>query len=114
MANVNRDTILIWGAGAIGGTIGAYWARAGHDVLFVDQAADHVEAMNRDGLSIEGPVEEFRQPVRAVTPDRVTGAFERVVLAVKAHHTGRRRASCCPTFPRTATCCRPRTASTRW
>jgi 2-dehydropantoate 2-reductase len=87
MAGVNRDTILVWGAGAIGGTIGAYWARAGHDVLFVDQAADHVEAMNRDGLAIEGPVEEFRQPVRAVTPDRVTGEFERVVLGVKAHHT---------------------------
>jgi hypothetical protein len=67
------DPILIWGAGAIGGTLGAYWARAGHDVLLVDKEADHVAAMNRDGLSIEGPVEEFRQPVRAVTPDRVEG-----------------------------------------
>ncbi|HEY8381248.1 MAG TPA: 2-dehydropantoate 2-reductase [Microvirga sp.] len=81
------DPILIWGAGAIGGTLGAYWARAGHDVLLVDQAADHVEAMNRDGLSIEGPVEAFRQPVRAALPGDVQGRFGRVVLAVKAHHT---------------------------
>ncbi len=81
------EPILIWGAGAIGGTIGAYWARKGHDVLLVDQAADHVEAMNRNGLSIEGPVEEFRQPVRAVTPDKVEGTYQRIVLAVKAHHT---------------------------
>ena len=29
----NSDTILIWGAGAIGGTLGAYLARAGQDVL---------------------------------------------------------------------------------
>ncbi len=84
---MTADPILIWGAGAIGGVLGAYFQRAGHDVLLVDIAADHVEAMNRDGLSIEGPVEEFRQSVRAVTPDRVEGCFSRVILAVKAHHT---------------------------
>jgi 2-dehydropantoate 2-reductase len=84
---VEDGPILIWGAGAIGGTLGAYWARAGHDVLLVDQAADHVEAMNRSGLAIEGPVEEFRQAVRAVTPDGVQGTYRRIVLAVKAHHT---------------------------
>ncbi len=87
MAGMNEGPILVWGAGAIGGTLGAYWARAGHDVLLVDQAADHVEAMNRSGLSIEGPVEEFTQAVRAVTPDHVRGTFCRIVLAVKAHHT---------------------------
>src|SRR3712207_8923407 len=87
MAGMNEGPILVWGAGAIGGTLGAYWARAGHDVLLVDEAADHVAAMNRDGLSIEGPVEEFRQPVRAATPDEVEGIFQRIVLAVKAHHT---------------------------
>ena len=38
------EPILIWGAGAIGGTLGAYWARAGFDVLLVDKAAGHVEA----------------------------------------------------------------------
>ena len=87
MAGMNEGPILVWGAGAIGGNLGAYWARAGHDVLLVDQAADHVEAMNRSGLSIEGPVEEFTQAVRAVTPDHVRGTFCRIVLAVKAHHT---------------------------
>jgi 2-dehydropantoate 2-reductase len=84
---MSRDTILIWGAGAIGGTLGAYLARAGEDVLLVDIVAPHVEAMNRDGLAIEGPVETFRQTVRAATPDDVTGQFNRVILAVKAHHT---------------------------
>ncbi|MEQ8676998.1 MAG: 2-dehydropantoate 2-reductase N-terminal domain-containing protein [Aggregatilineales bacterium] len=39
-------TILIWGAGAIGGTIGAYLVRAGHEVVFVDVVAEHVHAMN--------------------------------------------------------------------
>jgi 2-dehydropantoate 2-reductase len=84
---MNQDTILIWGAGAVGGTLGAYLARAGEDVLLVDIAEDHVAAMNRDGLAIEGPVEQFTQPVRAATPAQVNGSFRRVILAVKAHHT---------------------------
>jgi len=83
----NENTILIWGAGAIGGTLGAYLARAGEDVLLVDIVEPHVDTMNWDGLAIEGPVETFRQPVKALTPDRVTGRYKRIILAVKAHHT---------------------------
>lgn len=84
---MSGDTILIWGAGAIGGTLGAYLARAGEDVLLVDIVEPHVDAMNRDGLSIEGPIETFTQKVRATTPARVDGTFKRIILAVKAHHT---------------------------
>jgi len=84
---MNENTILIWGAGAIGGTLGAYLARAGEDVLLVDVVEPHVETMNRDGLFIEGPVETFRQDVKAVSPDKVEGQFQRIILAVKAHHT---------------------------
>jgi len=38
---MNEKTILIWGAGAIGGTLGAYLARAGEDVLLVDIVEPH-------------------------------------------------------------------------
>jgi 2-dehydropantoate 2-reductase len=81
------DTILIWGAGAIGGTLGAYWARAGENVAMVDIVPDHVEACRTTGLSITGPVEEFRQVVPCVTPEELTGTYSRVVLAVKAQAT---------------------------
>lgn len=81
------EPILIWGAGAIGGTIGAYWARAGIPVLLVDIVPGHVEACRMRGLSISGPVEEFRQIVPAVTPDELTGRYRRIVLAVKAGAT---------------------------
>jgi 2-dehydropantoate 2-reductase len=37
--------VLVWGAGAIGGTLGAYLARAGHDVTLVDVVEDHVAAI---------------------------------------------------------------------
>ena len=80
------EPILIWGAGAIGGVLGAYLARAGQAVRMVDIEADHVAAM-RAGLAIEGPVEAFAQPLDAVTPTQVRGQYGRIILAVKAHHT---------------------------
>ena len=80
-------TILIWGAGAIGGTLGAYMARAGEDVLLVDVVPEHVAAINAQGLSIEGPVETFTQAMTARLPADVTGSFQTVILAVKAQHT---------------------------
>lgn len=80
------DPILIWGAGAIGGILGAYFARAGHAVHMVDIVGDHVIAM-RAGLHIEGPVEAFTQVLTADTPDTLQGTFRRVILAVKAHNT---------------------------
>ena len=81
------DTVLIWGAGAIGGILGAYWARAGHAVQMVDIVPEHVEACRTKGLQIEGPVEEFTQTVPCVTPDELTGTYGRIVLAVKAPAT---------------------------
>jgi len=79
--------ILIWGAGAIGGSIGAALIRRGTDILFVDQAADHVAAINAGGLRITGPLGEYTVPARAVTPDALAGQFDRIFLCVKAHHT---------------------------
>lgn len=81
------DPILIWGAGAIGGILGAYWARAGVPVLMVDIVPDHVNICATEGLAIEGPVETFRQVVPCVTPDQLTGTYSRIVLAVKAQAT---------------------------
>lgn len=80
-------TTLIWGAGAIGGVLGAYLARAGHSVHMVDIVPEHVEAMRTTGLKIEGPVEAFTQVLTAFTPEEVKGTYGRIILAVKAHHT---------------------------
>lgn len=86
--SVDQDPILIWGAGAIGGTIGAYWARAGQSVVFVDIVPEHAALIRDRGLHIEGPVETFiAPPAPAFTPDQLQGRFGRIVLAVKAQHT---------------------------
>jgi len=78
---------LVWGAGAIGGTLGAYLARAGHEVTFVDTDADHVSAIDAVGISITGPIAEFMQLVPAFTPESLSGRWETIILATKAHHT---------------------------
>ena len=83
----DTQPILIWGAGAIGGVLGAYWARAGVPVLMVDIVAEHVQACRSTGLNITGPVEQFRQVVPAVLPDQVQGQYGIIVLAVKAQAT---------------------------
>lgn len=81
------EPVLIWGAGAIGGILGAYWARAGIPVQMVDIVSDHAQACSTHGVSITGPVETFTQTVPCLTPDQVEGTFKRVVLAVKAPAT---------------------------
>ena len=81
------EELVIWGAGAIGGTVGAFLSRGGRNPLLVDADAAHVAAMKRSGLKITGPVAEFTTPVRAATPDEVRGPIRHVMLAVKSQHT---------------------------
>jgi 2-dehydropantoate 2-reductase len=81
------EPVLVWGAGAIGGTIAAYLARAGVPVLLVDVVKEHVQACRTTGLRIEGPIAEFVQRIPAVSPDELEGTYRRVLLAVKAQST---------------------------
>lgn len=81
-----EDPVLVWGAGAIGGTIAAYWARAGVPVMLVDTVAEHVVACRTSGLRLEG-LDEFEVRIPAATPDELRGTYSRIVLAVKAMAT---------------------------
>ncbi len=75
------------GSGAIGGTVGAYLVRDGHDVLFCDIDPAHVAAVNANGLRIEGPVDAFTVPAHAVVPDDLPPVVEHAIIAVKSQHT---------------------------
>jgi 2-dehydropantoate 2-reductase len=81
------ERILVWGAGAIGGSVGAWLRRAGHDIAFVDVAGEHVDAIRTIGLQITGPVEQFSITAPAFAPDELSGTWQRIFLAVKAQHT---------------------------
>jgi 2-dehydropantoate 2-reductase len=83
------EQILIWGAGAIGGSVGAWLKRAGHDVTFVDVVPEHAAAI-RDpahGLRVTGPVEQFSVTAPAFLPAELSGRWRRIFLAVKAQNT---------------------------
>lgn len=79
---------VIYGAGAVGGSIGARLFEHGHDVVLIARGA-HLEAMRRDGLTV-------REPDRTATL-RITAAAhpsaiewrpdDAVLLTVKSQHT---------------------------
>jgi 2-dehydropantoate 2-reductase len=77
----------VFGAGAIGGTVGAHMVRGGESVLFVDRDADHVRAMRQHGLTIRGFAETFTVPVEATTPEALPDRLQTVLLATKAPAT---------------------------
>ncbi len=81
------EPILIWGAGAIGGTLGAAFIRAGNEVIFVDNVKEHVDAINEKGLKIVGPIFEDVVRAKAYLPEELEGIYDRTFLCVKAHHT---------------------------
>lgn len=79
--------ILIWGAGAIGGPVGAYLSRAGLDITVVDSNLAHLRVIRERGVSITGPIENFTQRLVARTPDDIAGIWNTIFLCVKAQAT---------------------------
>jgi len=80
--------IAIFGAGAIGGYMGARLAAAGADVTLIARGP-HLEAMRRDGLRlIEADGSELLTHPRATGKSAEAGPHDFVILAVKAHSVG--------------------------
>lgn len=76
--------IVIAGAGAIGGYLGARLARVGADVVLVARGP-HLRAMQERGLRVHSPDGDF-EVTPEVTGDLSTiGTADLVVLGVKAH-----------------------------
>jgi 2-dehydropantoate 2-reductase len=84
---MRESAILVVGAGAMGGTIGAHLVRSGQKVIFVERASDHVARMREAGLTITGPLAQFTVPVLASSPEDLRGQYDRILLCVKAQDT---------------------------
>jgi 2-dehydropantoate 2-reductase len=76
--------IVIAGAGAIGGYIGARLVRAGADVVLFARGA-HLQAMQTRGLRVVGEGEEFEVKPQATGEIGAIGRADVVFLGVKAH-----------------------------
>ena len=79
---------VMLGAGAIGGVVGGQLAKAGFDVLFVDPLREHVDAINRNGLSLRGVHGHHVLRVPAVTDVAAVSlrAYDVVICSVKSYH----------------------------
>jgi 2-dehydropantoate 2-reductase len=76
--------ILIAGAGAIGGYIGARLVRQGADVTLFARGA-HLEAMRQRGLRIRSAEGDFEVEPRVTGELRSAGQPDVIILGVKAH-----------------------------
>lgn len=87
--------VLVIGAGAIGGILGAYLSRGGVDVTMVDTDPQHVQVMQKQGLTILTPESRTVFPVQADTVEHYLKSLEAqkemlpscILLAVKAQYT---------------------------
>jgi 2-dehydropantoate 2-reductase len=83
--------IVIVGAGAIGGYVGAMLSLAGEETLLLDGWPDHVEAVRRDGLQIRGPdgSHEARPRIFHLAEARECGRTPArlIILSVKLYDT---------------------------
>jgi 2-dehydropantoate 2-reductase len=86
--------IAIVGAGAVGSYVGGYLARDGHDLVLVDPWPAHVEAMNANGLRLEGmsDAECFTARVRAMHVTDVqalarSGPVDMAFVCMKSYDT---------------------------
>lgn len=75
--------IAVVGCGAMGSVYAALLASAGNEVVAVDPGADHVQAITRDGLRLEGASGDRRVRLCAFT-QAPREAMDLVVIAAKA------------------------------
>jgi 2-dehydropantoate 2-reductase len=78
--------IAIVGCGAMGSVYAGLFASAGHEVWAVDRWREHVEAMKKNGLRLEGKSGDRTVKVNATTDTKDAGACDLVILATKAMH----------------------------
>lgn len=82
--------IAVLGVGAIGGTVGAYLIRAGHNVTLIDQWAAHIEKIRKDGLKVTDLNGEFTVQAKALHLSDISGLrepFDIIYLSVKSYDT---------------------------
>ena len=76
--------ICVYGAGAIGGYMGAKLARSGVDVTLIARGP-HLEAMKKNGLTLRSEGETLNVRPRVTQDSREAGPQDYVILSVKAH-----------------------------
>lgn len=77
--------IAVLGCGAMGSVYAALLSRAGYDVMAVDANAEHVDAINRNGLRVTGASGDTTVHIPAYV-NAPAEHVDLIILAVKARH----------------------------
>ena len=75
----------IYGAGSLGTVLGAYITKNGGQIDLINRNKAHVAALNEKGAHITGTV-EMKVPVKAITPDEMSGKYSVIFLMTKQLH----------------------------
>jgi len=79
--------VCVLGSGAMGSSIGGLLADAGSEVYLIDTWAEHVNAMNSQGLKVRVGSSDRTVKVRAATDCRGIGQADLIIVLVKSYHT---------------------------
>lgn len=72
----------IYGAGSLGTVLGAYITKNGGTIDLINRNKAHVEALQANGAIINGTI-EMTVPVNAITPDKMAGKYDVILLMTK-------------------------------
>jgi 2-dehydropantoate 2-reductase len=79
--------IVVIGAGAMGGSYGGLLARSGHEVAVIDVWEAHVDAINRNGLRLQGVRGDHTIGMRAASAPADLEPAELAIIFVDSNHT---------------------------
>lgn len=83
--------IAVLGAGALGCAMGSCLSETGHEVWLINRRADHVQAMNKNGLTVRIDGADRQISVKAACNAQAiatqTGTMDLVLVLVKSFHT---------------------------
>lgn len=90
----DRPQIAVFGCGALGGYVGGYLTRDGHDVALIDPWPEHVVRMKDPGLRLQGLTEPENFVVKAnavladdLPPPDTMPPFDIIFVSVKSFDT---------------------------
>ena len=88
--------IAVIGAGAMGSVYIALLGAAGHEVWAIDSWAEHIDAIRKHGLRLEGASGDRTVKVNASTRAADAGLCDLVIIATKAMHVAQAAESAKP------------------
>jgi 2-dehydropantoate 2-reductase len=86
--------IAVVGCGAMGSVYAGLLATAGHEIWAIDAWHEHIEAIQRNGLRLEGASGDCTVNINASTSTNDAGPCDLVILATKTMHVAAAAQTC--------------------